>query len=163
MIDELNCKVINDLLPSYLDDITNETSNIEVKKHLDKCEMCKKKYLELKKDRAEFNKDIFFIKDTKKKVMNLIIFSLSLGIILAAIYIFCSCKDLSVNGEISNIIFVIFIAIGRYIMPLFAIDILILWRSILDNKKIIFFQEVLILFFLISTIIDTLLLMWRIF
>lgn len=38
---EENCNIIRDLLPSYIDDLTNETTNQFVKEHIEQCDECK--------------------------------------------------------------------------------------------------------------------------
>ena len=47
---ELNdCKIIRDLFPSYIDGLTNETTNQYIEEHLKDCEDCKKALENMKK------------------------------------------------------------------------------------------------------------------
>lgn len=45
----MKCEIIRDLLPSYIDELTSEESNWEIKEHLKTCPECKK-YLEEMKE-----------------------------------------------------------------------------------------------------------------
>ena len=38
-----DCKIVQDLLPSYIDGLTNEDTNQYIEEHLKECEECKKK------------------------------------------------------------------------------------------------------------------------
>lgn len=43
----MKCEIIQDLLPSYIENLTSEESNKEIKNHLSDCEECKKVYQEM--------------------------------------------------------------------------------------------------------------------
>ena len=45
---KLNCNVVYDLLPLYVDEICSDDSNKLVKEHLEECEACNKKYQDMK-------------------------------------------------------------------------------------------------------------------
>lgn len=44
------CKIVQDLLPNYLEQVTNEETNEFIEKHLAECEECKNIYLLMKQD-----------------------------------------------------------------------------------------------------------------
>ena len=44
MINDINCKIIEDLLPLYVDGVCSDESKILVSEHIDKCESCSKLY-----------------------------------------------------------------------------------------------------------------------
>ena len=44
------CKIIRDLFPSYIDDLTNEETNQYVEEHLNNCENCKKILEDMRKE-----------------------------------------------------------------------------------------------------------------
>lgn len=46
-MNDINCKIIEDLLPLYVDGVCSDESKILVSEHLDKCEGCAKLYKEL--------------------------------------------------------------------------------------------------------------------
>ena len=44
MKNDLTCEVVRDLLPSYVDGLTNDVSNQAVEQHIKICENCQKLY-----------------------------------------------------------------------------------------------------------------------
>ena len=53
---ELQCNIVNDLLPLYMDDLTSEETNSFIKKHLEECQNCQNEYRTFK---AELSKNEF--------------------------------------------------------------------------------------------------------
>ena len=47
MKNDLTCEVVRDLLPSYVDGLTNDVSNQAVEQHIKICENCQKLYHEM--------------------------------------------------------------------------------------------------------------------
>ena len=47
MKNDLTCEVVRDLLPSYVDGLTNDVSNQAVEQHIKICENCRKLYHEM--------------------------------------------------------------------------------------------------------------------
>ena len=41
MKNNLTCEVVNDLLPSYIDNLTSDVTNSAVREHLSHCDKCK--------------------------------------------------------------------------------------------------------------------------
>lgn len=41
---KLQCNIVNDLLPLYMDDLTSEETNSFIKKHLEECQNCQNEY-----------------------------------------------------------------------------------------------------------------------
>ena len=39
-----NCKIVQDLLPNYIDGLTNEETNVFIENHLKECSECKKTF-----------------------------------------------------------------------------------------------------------------------
>ena len=73
----MNCDIVKDLLPSYIDGLTSEGSNQIVEEHLNHCENCKNYYSQMIKvfsDEKEFlNKNLDpFIKIKKESVKKII-------------------------------------------------------------------------------------------
>ena len=61
---EINeCKIVQDLLPNYIEKLTNEETNKYIEEHLKKCEICKKVLENMQKD-IQIND----LKRTKKEV-----------------------------------------------------------------------------------------------
>ena len=117
MNEKLPCDIIRDLLPSYADGLTSETTNQAVENHVADCSACKTvldfmREGEKKKEKTEEKKEIDFLKKTRrKKTQSVVIGVLSAVVILFAAIIakvyfigspideeFVSCR-LSVNGK----------------------------------------------------------------
>ena len=49
-MNKINCDIIQDLLPLYVDDVCSQASKQMIEVHLDNCNICKEKVQELKKD-----------------------------------------------------------------------------------------------------------------
>ena len=47
MKNNLTCEIVRDLLPSYVDGLTNDVSNQAVEQHMKTCENCRKLYHEM--------------------------------------------------------------------------------------------------------------------
>ena len=65
------CKVIQDLLPNYIENLTSEESNEIIKKHLKECEKCQKIYESMKEnedDKKIEKGKIELLKKVKKKI-----------------------------------------------------------------------------------------------
>ena len=68
---EIPCEMIEDLLPSYVERLTAERTEEEIRAHLSRCENCRKKYEAMGcdlSDGSENRKDIFTELDYLKKV-----------------------------------------------------------------------------------------------
>ena len=75
-----DCKIVQDLLPNYIENLTNEETNEFINKHLKSCEECKKIYDSMNKDFTVNNKyrekkKVNFLKKYRNKlrVLELII------------------------------------------------------------------------------------------
>ena len=83
---EIDCNVIKDLLPSYLDKITSEQTNRLVEKHLESCNKCSKILEEMNKkiDTKIFdqNEQIDYLKGFKKEKKIAIIKTICIFIII---------------------------------------------------------------------------------
>lgn len=112
---KLECYIVKDLLPNYIDDLTSiETSN-DIKIHLDTCDDCKSEYLEMKAaslpqepDRIKNVNEINYMKkynkkySMQKKIISLLVV---LGLLMSiALVVTCfKAYQLQYNGNaISN-------------------------------------------------------------
>ncbi len=68
MKNNLDCEVIEDLLPSYVDQLTHEKTNILIAEHLQNCTSCRKKYenMSLKDDHSSLE-EINYLKKIKRQ------------------------------------------------------------------------------------------------
>ncbi|MGN0132514.1 MAG: DUF4825 domain-containing protein [Lachnospiraceae bacterium] len=85
MKNKIPCEVIRDLLPSYIDGLTSDITNAEIKTHMKECASCKDVLDAMKNPDAEpvdnaNTEEIDFLRKTRRKVKNTV-----LGIVLAAV------------------------------------------------------------------------------
>lgn len=55
MKEKRNCKIVQDLLPNYIEHLTNEETNKYIEEHLSECTDCKKIFENMKKELASNN------------------------------------------------------------------------------------------------------------
>lgn len=46
---ELDCNIVRDMLPMYIEKLTSEESNVAIRQHLERCEDCMRHFENLKK------------------------------------------------------------------------------------------------------------------
>lgn len=89
---ERDCKIVQDLLPNYIENLTNEETNEYVKEHLNKCSECNKIYENMKKEvdlkvAKKDNKEVKYLKKFNfkfKLLRNLLIIIVAIIIIIVA-------------------------------------------------------------------------------
>ena len=102
-----DCKIVQDLLPNYIENLTSEETNSYIKEHLEKCEECKKIYENMRKNikvnNTENNKkDVKYLKKYNNKIKRLIICMIFI-IILVVIVSTVLVKKIRVNEIITNL------------------------------------------------------------
>ncbi len=107
---EINCNIIKDILPLYIDDVVSDDTKEMVEEHLECCEECKKECELLKQEvYIPVENEASLIKNLKKKWRNRKLIILGLSILLIGIILlgtFSSIfnkevvQDLSERGEI---------------------------------------------------------------
>lgn len=91
---EINCDVIRDLLPGYIDKISSESTNKLVSEHLQNCKSCSKLLVDMNKDIDEKllfnqNEQIDYLKGFRKdKIKSIIKAILIFIIILLVLFLF---------------------------------------------------------------------------
>jgi len=69
----MKCFIVKDLLPSYIDGLSREETNAEIRKHLDECADCRCVYnkmtAEIPHEVPQEDKDIDFLKKLKAKIL----------------------------------------------------------------------------------------------
>lgn len=84
---EDNCKIVQDLLPTYIEKMTSDETSLFIKEHLENCAECQKIYnsmiSELEKEKIEDTETIKEIKKYRRKItiIKTIIFLIVVGII----------------------------------------------------------------------------------
>ena len=70
-MNKIPCEIIQDLLPSFIDELTSDVTNREVEAHMEECEQCRNIFRQMKTPDIETaeneEKEIDFLKKTKKK------------------------------------------------------------------------------------------------
>ena len=87
MKNQIPCEVIQDLFPSYIDGLTRDVTNAEIKGHVEKCDSCRQVLAAMKNPDTEpvdyeNKREIDFLKKTRKRTRKVMI-----GSILAAFFV----------------------------------------------------------------------------
>ena len=91
MKQNIPCELIRDLLPLYVDGLTSEVSNREIKEHLETCGSCRDRYERMKREmegeetaaRTEKTREIDYLKKVRRRGLQKI-FLTAAGILAAA-------------------------------------------------------------------------------
>ena len=101
------CKIVQDLFPSYIDQLTNDSTNQYVENHLDNCKQCKKVLEDMKKDlkmdiSKNNNKEVKYIKKFNKRMK--LLKAILIGILIIFLLSFARKMIIivSLNNKISN-------------------------------------------------------------
>ena len=90
---KIPCEMIQDLLPSYIDELTSEVTNREVESHVSECGQCKKVLDEMRASDLEPTekevKEIDFLKKTKRRHRKNIIICATV-VWAIAVLVFCA-------------------------------------------------------------------------
>lgn len=83
MKDKKECKIIQDLLPNYIEKLTNEETNQYIEKHIEECEECRKALENMQKDikmsdEKRDDREVKYIKkfSTKMRTLKLILLAI---------------------------------------------------------------------------------------
>ena len=100
------CKIIQDLLPNYIDKLTNEETNAYIEEHLNDCEKCQKVLESMKKEitldeTKRERKAVQYLKKYNRevKVLQIILLIILLGFIAVVANKFFILKGLSQKSE----------------------------------------------------------------
>ncbi len=93
MKNKVPCELIRDLFPSYIDELTSDVTNEWVEEHLSDCQECQSTLDAMREPDTEADdekeeKEIDFLKRTRKKIRNCAIASVLLSILLFLGYTF---------------------------------------------------------------------------
>lgn len=91
MINKENCKIIQDLLPNYIENLTSDETNSYIKNHLENCNECKTVYENMKNNLTATvnvkNNEIDFLKKIRRKIYLLILILLFIFLFILGSYI----------------------------------------------------------------------------
>ena len=106
MKNERNCKIIQDLLPNYIENLTNKDTNIFIEEHLNTCNNCKNILENMKNDLKinnlhRDNREIKYMKkyNNKMKILQIIILTVILLFITLTLRKIIIISDLSNKAE----------------------------------------------------------------
>lgn len=92
-----NCKIVRDLLPNYIEKLTDEVTNEFIEEHISKCEECRKVLHDMngEVEIEEFNQDeeIKYLKRLNTKV------KMTIAIISLIVIIIASCVIIYINNR----------------------------------------------------------------
>ena len=106
---EINkCKIVQDLLPNYIENLTSEETNSFVESHLNECEECTEIYNNMKKnidmEKSKVDKrEVKYIKKYNKKLKVFKILAIIVLIVILAIAIHTTRNFIIVRGLQNNI------------------------------------------------------------
>lgn len=110
MKDKINCNIVQDLLPNYIENLTNEETNLYIEEHIKDCNSCKKLLEDLQKDfkltntKKEEREIKYFKKYNKKmkilKIIIIILLIIALGIMTCFYFYMKYAYKSAVSGTI---------------------------------------------------------------
>lgn len=60
---KLDCNIVRDMLPMYIEKLTSEESNVAIRQHLDRCEDCMRHFENLKKHNYYLTEDSMYVSE----------------------------------------------------------------------------------------------------
>ena len=104
-----HCKIIKDLLPSYIDELTSEETKEFIENHLNECKECTETLENMKKDfekekKEVTNESIKYAKKINKKIKNLLAIILIFIIFIFAYFIRNAIIILSLNSKAEELL-----------------------------------------------------------
>lgn len=107
---EKDCKIIQNLLPNYIDNLTDEELNIYIEEHLDKCENCHQALEDMKKE-IEINnqnretreiKEIQYMKKFKNKIKMLKSIILFIFLLILITFVIITGRKMIIISDLVN-------------------------------------------------------------
>lgn len=103
MEEKRNCKIVQDLLPNYIEKLTNEETNKFVEEHLNECNNCKQILSNMEKDlkldtKKKDNREVKYIKkySNKMKILKIIL------LIIIALSLIRTGRNFIIISSLSN-------------------------------------------------------------
>lgn len=97
MVNKIPCEIIQDLLPSFMDGLTNEVTNQAIEEHVETCASCRDSLYAMKTpveseeekvEKQEEKQEIDFLKKSRKKSVKIVIGSIVCAIVIVLAVIF---------------------------------------------------------------------------
>lgn len=99
MANKIPCEIIQDLLPSYMDGLTNEVTNHAVETHVETCESCRDTLYAMKtpvepenkpEEIQEEKQEIDFLRKTRRKSIKIVVGSVVCAVVIVFVAIFAN-------------------------------------------------------------------------
>ncbi len=100
---KIPCEIIQDLLPSYVDDLVSDVTKTEIKEHIDSCETCKRILKDMKhpmgieegdwlfqEEKKQEEKELDFLRKTRRHSLFIAIGCMIAAIVIAGVIIFAN-------------------------------------------------------------------------
>lgn len=121
----IECEIINDLLPNYIDGIVSEETNELIKNHIRNCPKCKEQLILMNTDvklKTDYNTHIDFLKKVNIKSRNLLIlfFISNCFLLLFSTFLSSRGSDESPVFVCSLYLFIMLLIFIKYALPLFC-------------------------------------------
>lgn len=136
MKNDLSCKVIKDLLPTYIDELGSSETNKCVKEHLSKCHSCRKEYENICKNNSLDSKhnEIEALIRFKKRIKRMFILTILISLIFISFSLVLSnVQDPFKNS--SELIVTIIFKISVYGISMLALFVSWLWKKAAYGSK----------------------------
>lgn len=111
MMNKLNCNVVQDLLPNYIEGLTSDSTNKEIENHLKNCRECNRIYQDMTGGEKSFDdsnnneKEINYLKKISRKTTKIVVGIIAAALIILAIpftkYCIVGFNDTWYNARIS--------------------------------------------------------------
>ena len=89
MSEGLKCEIVKDLLPSYIEKLTNDVTNEAVESHMKECKECKQLLEDMKQGEVKINeeekKEINYLKKVKHRTW----YVAGIGVLITAVVVMC--------------------------------------------------------------------------
>lgn len=100
----MNCDIIKDLLPVYIDGLTSEASNVEIKNHLAGCADCSAYYENMQREIEDavpsvMDKEIDFLKKIRRKNLKTVLLCAAIAITVCLVLIKLFVLGFAVNSD----------------------------------------------------------------
>lgn len=107
MKEKKDCKIVQDLLPNYIEKLTDEETNKYIEEHLEECPDCQNTLKDMKNDLKISvpkvdKKEINYMKKFKKQMKALKFIILAVIVLILIIYIIMTARKMIIMSDLSN-------------------------------------------------------------
>ena len=158
MKEGIECEIINDLLPNYIDGIVSEETNELIRNHIRSCPKCKEQLTLMNTDlkiKTDYSTHIDFLKKVHTKSRNLLIlfFIINCFLLLFSTFLSSRGSDESPVFVCSLYLMIMLLIFIRFALPLFCgISCFFMYRKN-GKKKWLTYTSVFSLWYITSIVL----------